>query len=95
MANTYLVGHITVKDKEKWQEYRSKVSATIEKFGGELVFRGSLDSVLSGSHKHQDTVVIKFPNMQSLNDWYNSPQYQSIIPIRDEAAIMDLLTYEV
>ena len=94
MANAYLIGHITVKENEKWQEYRNKVPSTLEPWQGSLVFRGRLSAILSGTHQHSDTVVIRFPDMQALNDWYTSPQYQALIPLRQEAAEMDLLTYE-
>ncbi len=94
MNNAYIIGHITVIDQEKWMDYRSKVPATLEPWGGELVFRGGLSSVLSGNHKHSDTVVIRFPDLQSLTNWHSSPQYQSLIPLRQEAAEIDLLAYE-
>ena len=94
MKNAYLIGHITVKDQEKWTEYRNKVPATLEPWGAKLILRGKLCSVLSGNHEHIDTVVIRFPNLEALNNWYSSPEYQSLIPIRQEAAKMDLLSYE-
>jgi len=72
-------------------EYRSKVPATLEPWGGELVFRGGLSSVLSGNHKHSDTVVIRFPDLQALTNWHSSQQYQSLIHLRLEAAEIDLL----
>ena len=46
MKNAYVIGHITVKNREKWTEYRNKVPATLEEWGAELVFRGKLCSVL-------------------------------------------------
>lgn len=94
MKNAYIVGHITVKDAEKWSVYRGKVPATLEPWGAELVFRGSLSSVLSGSHEHSDTVVIRFPDLASIDDWHSSPEYQALIPVREEAADMDLIVYE-
>jgi uncharacterized protein (DUF1330 family) len=94
MANAYIVGHVTVKDSEKWQEYRSKVPATLEPWGGELLFRGNLSLVLSGDHAHSSAVAIRFPDLQSLTDWYSSEKYQSLIPLRQKAAEMDLLAYE-
>jgi len=94
MKNAYVIGHVTVKNQEKWTEYRNKVPATLKAWGAELVFRGKLSSVLSGSHDHADTVVIRFPNLEAVNSWYSSPEYQSLIPIRKEAAEMDLLSYE-
>jgi uncharacterized protein (DUF1330 family) len=94
MGNAYVIGHITVKDQDKWAEYRSKVPATLEAWGGELVFRGELSTVLSGNHKHSDTVVIRFPDLKNLTNWHSSPQYQSLISLRQEAAEVDLLAYE-
>lgn len=94
MKAAYVIGHITVKDSDKWQEYRSKVPDTLGPWGGELVFRGELSSVLSGSHPHQDTVVIRFPDLQSLNGWHSSAEYQSLIALRQAAADIDLLAYE-
>ena len=94
MNNAYIIGHITVKDHEKWTEYRNKVPATLEPWGAQLIFRGKLSSVLSGNHMHTDVVVIRFPNLGALNDWYSSPEYQLLIPLRQEAAEVDLLSYE-
>lgn len=93
MTNAYLIGHITVKDQKKWAEYRNKVSATLEPWGAEVILRGKLSSVLSGSHAHLDTVVIRFPDLAALNNWHSSPGYQALIPLRQEAAEMDLLSY--
>ena len=94
MTKAYAIGLITIKDEEKWMEYRNKVSATLEPWGGIIMFRGRLSSVLSGNHKHTDTVVIKFPSLKALEDWHSSPQYQSIVPLRQLAANVDLLAYE-
>lgn len=94
MANAFLIGHITVKDKEKWSEYRNRLPATLEPWGAELMFRGKLCAVLSGLHAHTDTVVIRFPDIHSLNDWHSSPPYQSLVPIRQQAAEVVLLAFE-
>ncbi len=94
MSNAYVIGHITVKDTEKWNEYRNEVPATLEPWGAELVLRGKLASILAGEHRHTDTVVIRFPDMKTVNKWYSSPAYQSLIPLRKTAADVVLLSYE-
>ena len=94
MKKAYVIGNITVKDIEKWDEYRSKVPDTLSSWGANLVFRGKLNSILTGNQNHNDTVVICFPNLQSVNDWYTSSQYQALIPLREKAADIDLLVYE-
>jgi len=94
MSNAYVIGHITVKDAEKWNEYRNQVPATLEPWGAELVLRGKLASILAGEHTHTDTVVIRFPDMEAINGWYASPAYQSLIPLRKKAAEIVLLSYD-
>lgn len=94
MNAAYIIGHITIKDPVKWAEYRNKVPATLAPWGAEMIFRGKLCSVLSGIHKHVDTVVIRFPDLNMLNSWYASAEYQSLIPLRQDAAEMELLSYE-
>ena len=94
MSNAYVIGHITVKDAEKWNQYRNQVPATLEPWGAVLVLRGKLASILAGEHSHTDTVVIRFPDMKAINGWYASPAYQSLIPLREKAAEIILLAYE-
>lgn len=90
----YLIGHITVKDAEKWAEYRSKVPATLVPWGGELILRGRKFVVLSGEHTHTDTVVIRFPDADAVANWFRSPAYQALIPLREQAAEVVLVGYE-
>ena len=51
-------------------------------------------AVLSGHHNHTDTVVIRFPDSDSVADWYNSAAYQKLIPLRTQAADVELISYE-
>ena len=88
-----VIGHITVKDEEKWAQYRAQVPATLAPWGAELLFRGQLAEVLDGQHRHTDTVVIRFPDQAAADAWHNSPAYQALIPLRRQAADLDLLTF--
>ena len=90
----YVIGHITVKNPEKWGEYREKVPATLAPWGGEVMLRGRRIAVLSGAHPYTDTVVIRFPDANAAKGWYGSPAYQTLIPIREQAAEMVLISYE-
>ncbi|MCW8884985.1 MAG: DUF1330 domain-containing protein [Motiliproteus sp.] len=89
----YVIGHITVKDVDKWAQYRSRIPATLEPWGAELVFRGLRHSVLGGNHRHNNSVVISFPDADAIEDWFNSSGYQELIPLRMEAADVDLISY--
>lgn len=94
MSHAYVVGHITVKNLEMWDEYRSKVPETLAPWGGELVFRGKQVAALCGENPHPNIVVIRFPSVTAVKSWFSSSAYQSLIPLRQQAVEMVLLSYE-
>ena len=94
MPCAFVVGQMTVKNSEKWAQYRGQVLDTLKPWGGELVFRGKQVKALSGECPHADIVVIRFPSLADADGWHSSPVYQALIALRQEAADVVLLTYE-
>ena len=92
--SAYLIGHITVKNPDKWKTYIDGVQKSLMLFEAEVVCRGKLVTVLAGEHSHENTVVIKFPGQSTLQQWYHSKEYQDLIPIRDEAADVVILSFD-
>ena len=93
MSQAFVVGQMTEKHPEKWAQYRSQVLATLLPFGGELVFRGEQVQSFSGVNPHPDIVVIRFPSLGDAQGWHGSAAYQALIPLRQEAADVVLVTY--
>jgi len=93
--SAYLIGHISVKNSELWQQYVAGVRESLSSFESRIIFRGQLVSVLAGEHEHDLVVVIEFPDYSTLNDWYYSEKYQSLIALREEAANVVITTYKV
>ncbi len=93
MSAGYVVGRISVLDAAKWDEYRSRVPATLAPWNGELVFRGELASALIGEEAHSDIVVIRFADVASAQAWFSSPAYQALTPLREQAARVVLSIY--
>jgi len=90
----FLVGQITVKDQELWQQYITGVSESIASFDARVVFRGEQTSVLVGTNDYDLIVVIEFTELSDIDAWYQSEKYQSIIPLRDRAADVVITTYQ-
>jgi uncharacterized protein (DUF1330 family) len=90
----YLVGHITIKDTSQWEIYMEGVRKSLLPYSAEVIFRGKLHKVLTGEHSRQNTVVIKFSAQATLQDWYNSKEYQALIPIRERAADVTIISYD-
>ena len=90
----YVIGNISIKDAARWAEYRDKLPATLAPWSAELVFRAKRNAVFSGAHRHADVVVIRFPDAVAASNWFNSAAYQAIVALRDQAADVDLVSYE-
>ena len=90
----YLIGHITVKNPDKWKTYVEGVQKSLMPFEAEVVFRGKRAALLAGEHPHQNTVVIKFSHQATLQQWYHSDDYQALIPLRDEAADVVIISFD-
>jgi len=91
----FFIATTSIKDQEKFQLYAQKAGATFAPHGGEPVLRGKVEGTLNGNSDHQAVGIIKFPNMEALQAWFDSDAYQEIIPLRDEAADMTIVTYTV
>ncbi len=90
----YLVGHITVRDPDLWQVYTTGVQKSLIPFEAILVFRGQRAAVLAGEHSYDQCVVIEFSDQGSLQEWFNSDAYQDLIPTRNKAADVVIISYE-
>ena len=90
----YLIGQISVKDSLLWQEYVAGVSESLAPFDATIVFRGKRSSVLSGNNQRELVVVIEFFDRISLESWFHSEKYQSLISLRDSAADVVITTYD-
>lgn len=90
----FVIGSIRIKDAAKWAQYRAAVPATLVAWGGEILLRGRRVALLSGHTAHTDTVVIRFPDPAAAEGWYRSPAYSALIPLREEAAEVLLVSYD-
>ncbi len=90
----YVIGNMTVKDPQRWAEYRSRVLATLVPWGGELVLRGERRAVLAGAWPHTDTVVLRFATLDAATQWHESAAYQALVALRRQAANVDLVVFE-
>ena len=90
----YLIGQIKVRNQGPWQEYVTGVQESLAPFEAKTLFRGTLLEVLAGEQDKDLVVVIEFSNQTVLNDWFTSEKYQSLIPLRDEAASVVISSYQ-
>jgi uncharacterized protein (DUF1330 family) len=81
--SAYALVEVTVTNPEAMSEYRDKVPGTVEAHGGKYLVLSETAKVLEGGlGEHPVKVVLEFPSMQAAQGWYDSPEYQAIIPNR-------------
>ena len=92
----YLVANIqSVKDQAQYDRYRKAVAATHAAYGGRFLVRGAMPVMLDNSPVPQGTIVIiRFPSMKNLQDWWNSPAYSAIRPLRESGTVSTLFAAE-
>jgi uncharacterized protein (DUF1330 family) len=76
----YVIAQIVVTNAEEYMKYASQTVACAEKFGGEFLVKGGAAEWLEGTGSDRN-VVIKFANTEAAKTFYNSAEYQKILPI--------------
>jgi uncharacterized protein (DUF1330 family) len=64
-------------------EYLERIDATLAPYGGRFIVHGARASMLEGTDPGT-MVIIVFPDRAQAEDWYGSPAYQEILPLRTE-----------
>jgi uncharacterized protein (DUF1330 family) len=84
----YLVANIEqVNDAGTFAKYRAEVGKIEASFGGSAIVRGAPQAVDGSTLPKGDIVIIRFPSMKMLRDWWNSPAYSAIRPLREKATV--------
>lgn len=67
------------------QPYSARVESTFKPFGGRFIVRGGDMELLEGIPPNGRLVIIAFDSVDQARAWYNSPAYEAIKPIRQQA----------
>ncbi len=81
----YLIAEHLVKDAGLFEEYKNKVVAMIERYGGRYLTRGGSHEILDGTWNPTRVVIVEFPDMAALRAWFESPEYEPLIALRRRA----------
>lgn len=90
---TKIIGLIRLKDPSAFEIYRSQVGTTVERYNGSVAARGTCDQFYWNEldcGKFDAFVELNFPSPEDADRWANSPEYQAIVPIRNQAMNLTL-----
>jgi uncharacterized protein (DUF1330 family) len=78
----YFVVDLDVTNAEGMAPYRDAVPATVERYGGRYLTRGGAHELIEGGPAPKRVVILEFSDTAAFRRWYNSPEYQAILPNR-------------
>ncbi|WP_263333927.1 DUF1330 domain-containing protein [Albidovulum salinarum] len=92
----YLIADETITDPAVFEEYKRAVLPLISKYGGRFLSRGGdLEVLEAGRDWTPDRmVIIEFPSMAALKEWYNCADYAPVRDIRFRSATSTLVALD-
>jgi uncharacterized protein (DUF1330 family) len=80
--SVYVIAQGKIEDRGMLDQYGEQVVPTIKSHQGRIVAFDEEPEVVEGSIEHRRTVILEFPSMTAFHAWYDSPEYQEILPLR-------------
>ena len=88
-----VIGLIELTDQNAFEQYRKQVGQTVELYKGSILHRGSVTEVFWNElncAKFSSFVELTFPSQQDAQAWAHSPEYQTLVAIRNKAMKLTL-----
>lgn len=82
----YVIAEVDVTDPNTMKKYVEKIPDTLAPFNHRYLVRGHNFQALEGDPPKGGVVIIAFDSADKAREWYDSPAYQAIKPIRQSAA---------
>jgi uncharacterized protein (DUF1330 family) len=82
----YYIGEHKISNVALFDDYLAKVVPMVERFGGRYLTKAGSHEILEGDWRPNRVVIIEFPDIASIKNWYRAPEYQPLIALRRSAA---------
>lgn len=95
MTPYYLIVDVRIDDMDEYKKYMAQAKPVAEKYGGEYLVRGGDFNVIEGDYFNpRRLVVIRFPDKDACDQFYNDPAYQNARAIRLPVSDMTVIGVE-
>src|SRR4051794_29892960 len=92
--SAYVISEVDVRDAAALEAYRNTAAATIAQYGGRYLVRGGAAEAAEGGPPPKTLIVVEFPSMERLREWYASPEYAEALKLRRTALDRRLIFVE-
>jgi uncharacterized protein (DUF1330 family) len=90
----YVISEVDVRDAAGFETYRTIAAKAIAQFGGRYLVRGGAASIAEGSPPPKNIIIVEFPSMERLRQWYASAEYAEALKVRRTALERRLIFVE-
>lgn len=90
----YVISEVEILNEDTASRYRRLAAAAIEKYGGRYLARAADPAVVEGEPTRRRIVIVEFPSMQRIRDWYASPEYADALKLSKTALDRRLMFVE-
>ena len=81
----YVISEVEIIDEEAAESYKQLASVSIETYGGRYIVRGAEAHMAEGQAAKGRIVIVEFPSLQRVHEWYTSKEYAKALEFRDTA----------
>ena len=92
--SAYVISELEVRDPVAIETYRTIAAQSIAHYGGRYLVRGGAAEVAEGGPPVKNIVVVEFPSMGRLREWYASTEYAEALKVRRTALERRLIFVE-
>ena len=90
----YVISEVDARDPQGFETYRAMAAPTIARYGGRYLVRGGQAALAEGGPEPKTIIVVEFPSMKRLRQWYASPEYAEALKVRQTALDRRLIFVE-
>ena len=92
--SAYVISELEVLDPVAIETYRMLAARSIAQYGGRYLVRGGAAELTEGGPPPKNIVVVEFPSMARLREWYASVEYAEALKVRRTALDRRLIFVE-
>ena len=92
--SVYVVVQGRIENRKLLDEYVAKAAPTFHGVDGRILGFDETPEVVEGQIEHPRTVILEFSSCEAFRAWYESPDYQAILPHRLESTPGTLIVVE-
>ncbi|MEH2607977.1 DUF1330 domain-containing protein [Bradyrhizobium sp. AZCC 1693] len=92
--SAYVISEVEMRDAASFEAYRIIAAKTIAQYGGRYLVRRGVANLIEGGPPPKTIIVVEFPTIERLREWYASPEYAEALKVRQTALDRRLIFVE-